>query len=412
MSANPPSARYVPGNPRPIGFQDVASSAHIDRASEALEGLVNEVNGRPDGGVESLKELAVCLCNVRFVPGSPFQLFGFHILSVRDGEFIDQREAGEEIRFAIVVNHPAEVQVESALAFLFQLIGRDRTVSAARKSGDLSDLDVQADDADSRADREFLDSMRFGWQEAAAAVARKAGEAGYRLRLRYQRDPLPQREELVERMPMFRELYDEVESIRRAVDNTVSTIGGSYPHMRFAGAPSVLRDTLQGNLVVFALRQFQNQTTRDAEVCGNGYLLFSEGADISPRCLAPESVEIGADGEYFEITDMGRKSLPRLLQLRGLDQIDSPYGISPFESTLYSLSNFRTFRQSADFATELIETGQATPDQLQWARQTMALSERVLSSTEERVSSLIGFHRDHLPEAKPDLYFPGQERFR
>jgi hypothetical protein len=410
MSANPPSARFEPGNPRPIGFQDVASRDHIDRASEALEELANEVNRGAVGGGE---EIAVCLCNVRFVPGSPFLLFGFYIHDVDgDGKFVDPSEEGREVRFAVVVNQPAEVQVESGLAFLFQLVERGRVIKEVLAEGDVSQIDRLTGEADQKADRDFADIARFGWREAAAAVARKARESGRTLRVRYQRDPFQSRDELARRMPALRQVYNEIDSARRAIDNTVSMVGGSHPHIRFSGAPARARDVAQSNLAVLAMRQFQNQATRDAEVCGNGYMVFAEDEDLSPRCLRPETVEVDLSGRYFEIVGNAHRRLDGVLHLRGLDQIDSPYGISVLESVLFALNDVRIYRESKAAAEKILAADAAKAEHREWAHKTIALADRTLSAIDERLSQLLGFPRDHLPEAKPDLYFLGQENLR
>jgi hypothetical protein len=409
MAMNPPSARFEPGNPRPIGFQDSASANHIDHASEALKDVADEVTLSASDG----KELAVCLCSVRFAPGSPFVLFGFHIMDIDEkGKFVDPTQEGHEIRFALVVNQPAEVQVESALAFLFQLVERQIAVQQAIARDEISEIDRLTQSADQAADREFADVIRFGWREAASTVGRKARDAGYVLRVRYQRDPLTSREELAQRMPALRSVYNEIDSARRAIDNTVSMIGGSHPHVRFGNAPSRARDLAQSNLATLAMRQFQNQVTRDAEVCGNGYMLFTEGADLSPRCLRPESVEIEARDRFYEIHENSRKPLDGVLHMRGLDQIDSPYGISVLESVLFALEQVRTFNQAKEFAEKILSSDEAKAEHRDWAEKNIALADRTLDAIEARLSQLLGFTRDHLPAAKPDLYFRGQEGLR
>jgi hypothetical protein len=410
VPANPPSARFEPGNPRPIGFQDVASRDHIDRAGEALDALAAEVNRAAVGNGE---ELRVCFCSVRFIPGTPFVLYGFHVLEVDDdGAFVDPKATGGEIRFALVVNHPAEIQVESALAFLFQLLERDRVVKAAQAADDVSEIDHQTQDADALGDRQFSDAIRFGWREAAAAAARRAHELGVRLQVRYQRDPFNSREELARRIPALRQVYNEIDSARRAIDNTVSMIGGGQAHIRLSGAPSKARDAAQSSLAVLAMRQFQNQVTRDAEVCGNGYMVIAEGSELTPRTIRPEAVEIDESGQYFEISANGRHRLEHVLHLRGVDQIDSPYGISALELVLFALEQVRTFKDSKAAAERILAADSAKAEHREWALKTIDLADRSLLAVDERLSQLLGFTRDELPAAKPDLYFRGQEELR
>lgn len=409
MTHNPPSIRYLPGNPKPIGFQDDPSSDHVDRASDALQDLARAINAAEPKG-QDLLELSVCLCSVRFAPGTPFELFGFHINEFDDqGGFLDPRREDGEVRFAVVVNHPTEAQVEVALGFLFELIERGTVVEKAKSSGDLTRIDLEAEAGDGRADAEFRDRMRFGWQEAAKRVAQLAGEAGHRLRIRYQRDVFASREEIVMRTPVLRRAYNELDSVRRAIDNTVSLVGGGHPHVRLPGAPAQARELVQAHLAIFGLRQFQNQTTRDAEVCGNGYALLSGSADIAPRCLRPENVVITSKGVYEEVVGGHRKPLEHVLHLRGLEQIDSRYGMSVLEPYLFAVHEVNIFRESKRLE-EVVRKRDDIPEEVKLqAPQMIALAERRLAAIEERLTRLLGFTRDSLPQAKTDLYFPGQE---
>lgn len=409
MAADPPSARFRQGDPRPIGFQEDPSAAHVDAAGEALVELAETVNRASKTGGD-YQELSVCFCSVYYSPGTPFQLYAFHINDIDgEGNFVDPRSEGAEVRLAVVVNHPAEVQVESALGFLFELIERGKAVEAAKVEDDLSQIDIQAEASDKRADAEFLDRMRFGWQEAARRAAQLASEAGLYLRVRYQRDVFTDRDELVRRVPALRAAYNRLDSVRRAVDNLVSMVGGGHPQIRFPGASTQMREVLQSNIAVLGLRQFQNQALRDAEVCGNGYLVIGQGREVAPRCLRPEEVEIIGDDEFIEWSDGERRPLAKVLHLRGLDQLDSPYGMSALEPYLFAVEQVRIFDQSRRLYERALEE-EAAPAQIREEAPAMIeLSRRSTDAVEARLTQLLGHSRDRLPAAKKDLYFPGQE---
>jgi hypothetical protein len=409
VSANPPSARFRQGDPRPIGFQEDPPAAHVDAASEALVDLAETVSRASKPGRDR-NELAVCLCSVYYSPGTPFQLYAFHINDIdAEGKFVDPRSEGAEVRLAVVVNHPAEVQVESALGFLFELIERGKAVEAAKANDDLSQIDIQAEASDKRAAAEFLDRMRFGWQEAARRVAQLAGEAGLCLRVRYQRDVFTEREELVRRLPALRTTYNRLDSVRRAVDNIVSMVGGGHPQIRFPGASTQMRELLQSNIAVFGLRHFQNQALRDAEVCGNGYLVSGQGREIAPRCLRPEEVEIVGDGEFIEWSNGKQQPLSNVLHLRGLDQLDSPYGMSVLEPYLFAADQVRVFDESRSLYERVLRDAAAPPQIREEAPRMIELSHRSIDAIEGKLTQLLGYSRDRLPAAKKDLYFPGQE---
>jgi hypothetical protein len=412
VSYDPPSVRHRPGDPKPIGFQDHPSAEHIDRTSDAIADLVRAVNdAKPKA--EGLNEQAVRICNVRFAPGSPFELYGFHINEFGpDEEFLDPRRDGGEIRFAVVVNHTTEVQIEVVLGFLFELVERGKVVEAAQRSGDVTRIDLDAQEGDKRAGEELTDRMRFGWREAAKRVAQLAAEEGLRLRLSYQRDVFTRREELVNRAPALRRVYNELDSVRRAVDNMVSMVGGSYPHLRYPGAPAQAREFAQAQLAIFGLRQFQNQTMRDAEVCGNGYMAFADGAEVAPRCLRPENVLITDSGSFAEVGPDGPLPLEGVIHLRGLEQIDSPYGMSVLEPHVFALNEARIARESRRLSEIALGRENLPEEFLLEAPKMIEQADRWEAAIEDRLTRILGFTRDSLPPAKSELYFPDQKDMR
>jgi hypothetical protein len=408
MAIRLPSARFEQGDPRPIGFQVDLQADHIDRAGEALDVLARRINASSTGTLE----LRVCLCHVRYMPGLPFELFGFHVPAIEEsGRFVDPWDPDAELRYALVVNHPADIQVETSLALLFQVLERHRVVEAARRRGDVTSIDKQAAEADDRADKEFLDCMRFGWQKAAEAVALKAKDAAVQLTVRYQRDPFNGREELTRRIPTLRTAYNDLATVRRAIDNTVSMIGGSHPQIRWASAPSRLREHLQTDLAALGIRQFMNQTTRDGEVCGNGYLVSSHGADLSPYCLRPEDVKIEASDRFLLVKNGEWREIQNVVHIRGIDQIDSLYGISVLEPVIYAVDQTRLFQSTKQLAEQALTDAQLE-SRWTWAQGSLAFADRGMDQLDQILSRLLGFTRDRLPAAREDLYFPGQEEMR
>jgi hypothetical protein len=326
----------------------------------------------------------------------------------QDGKFIDPVESDGEVRIAVIVNNPAEMQVEVALAYLFALIERSITIAHLKDQDDLSNIDAEAAKADDRAGREFLARIRYGWREAAAALSLKAEGAGLRLSVRYQRDPFPGRGEVVRRMASLRAAYNKFEIVRTAIDKMVSMVGGSYPQMRLlGGGADKAREFAQSQFALLGLRQFQNQVTRDAEVCGNGYLVLGEVGVPAPRCVRPESVEISGN-KFYEVTDAGKHQLKNVLHLTGIDQIDSPYGLSVLEPVVYAVDMVKLFSSTKEFAQRVLQESNDA-SQLEWAEQNIRLADRQFAGIEETLALLLNFHQDRLPEARNGLYFQGQD---
>jgi hypothetical protein len=402
-----PSESRRPGDPRPAGFQDAPDRNHLDSASEALTALVDAASMSATAG----RPLKVCFCNVRYAPGLPFNLYGFALQGVDEqtGALRDPIPEERELKYALVVNHPVELQRETALAFLFDLVQRQapyqQVVSGARQIDELPQLTTEADATSAETS---TDLMRFGWSTGAEALKRRAADFGYYLELRYQRDPFPTREETTQRIPALRRLYDENDVVRSAVDKTVSLVTGHGPELRASGQETI-RLFAQQSTVLSGLREFMNHTARDAHVCGNGYAQMGVFGGLPfVRCLPPERVEILGDKKVaLHQGDGDTAIVTRVLHMRGLEQLDSPYGISDWEPLLQQLEVAANTRKFVD----TWKNRDLPPAQREELRRSERMAEYMERHTKERVDRLTEYPRLHLPEPVASLYFRGQERY-
>jgi hypothetical protein len=402
-----PSDNTRPGDPRQVGFQVDPSEAHVERAALAAREVAELVSMSVPA---SARPLRVCFCLVLLPPRLPFNLFGFNVVGVEeDGSFRDEREDGGEIVYAAIVNQPVDLQRETMIAFLNDLVGRQEPLAdifAERRSiAELPEMTAAADAASAQASS---DALRFSLAHAADALKSRASGLGYRLEVRFRMDPLPERGDVIRRMPLLRELYDRQEDVHAAVDSTIAMLGGQPLALR--GGPEAIRQWTQGHAALLGTRQFMNQTLRDADVTGNGYLQSSfSGLDPTMRCLRPEDVEVIGE-EEFRIDGEGLIS-GSVLHLRGLEQFTSPYGISPWEPLLYVLQR----RRIADGAGEQMRAILAAPDASERVRERAQQSLRALAAieadTEERLEKLLWYPRRSLGSIREDLYFSGQESF-
>jgi hypothetical protein len=130
-----------------------------------------------------------------------------------------------------------------------------------------------------RAKQEFRDAIRGGWASATRTIARAALEANLPLRVRYETDVLPTREDIVRRIPRLRDAYNTIDIAREAVDKTVSLVGGKDPRLSAVGLTQADEDKIQRQVSAMNLRLWISQTIRDAQVCGNGYAVTRELPD-------------------------------------------------------------------------------------------------------------------------------------
>lgn len=405
-----PSERPRPGDPRQVGFQNDPSAEHIESSASAIRAIADQAT--MDGSLDA-RPLRVCFCHTRLAPRLPFNLYGFHLVGIDEtGRVRDSLDDDYEIRYALVVNQPVSLQTEVAVRFLFDLVGRQGPIAdvAADRTA-FADLPSLVASADAAAAETSWDSLRFSLTHAVSTLQSRAKAAGYRLVLRYEVDPLPTRASVEERLPALRKLYNDQPDVRDAVDRTVTAFAAHRSEIR--GGPESVRAMVQQQTSLLGVRQFLNQTLRDADVCGNGFLEFRfVGLDPSLRCLRPEAVEVlGEESFILHAEDGPIEVKNHVLHLRGLEQIESQYGISPWEPLLYVIQRNEIVEHVRQFAAEARRRGlrEAQEEALEGL-------ERVIASVEAQVKNsldaLLWFPRRGLPEPSGSLYFSGQEQMR
>jgi hypothetical protein len=168
---------------------------------------------------------------------------------------------------------------------------------------------------------------------------------------------------------------------------------------------------VQRHIASLGIRQWVSQTLRDADVCGNGYLV-SGGASLPTLYnLRPEDVEIIGPGDFRVLrSGASERVMGNVSHLVGIAQFESSYGISMLEPVLAEYRTREIFLTVTQFAEKVIaerpsESGEAT-----WARRALELASRSLAASDERVGRLLWYPREWLRDAREGLYFPGQER--
>src|SRR5581483_3845277 len=333
-----PSERYqIAGIPE--GFSPFPEADHIGRASEAISELATFLDqlSRP-----AERELALKFCHVLLPPGMPMNLFGFHVWTVdADGALIEPLSGEDELILALIVNQPVELQIENAVSFLYTLAERQRTLAAVMAGeDDILDLPEHAADADRTAAGETVERFRYGWREAARGAVDALATVGIAVSVRYEVDVFPDRDSIDRRLPLLRRLYNEIEPVKLSIDRIVGSIGGSAGTVRGSG-PEEIRGWTQQQLSLLDIRRYMNHALRDAEVCGNGYLIFNEFEPFAPYAGRPEDVRV-AEGGRLEVREATGWQLPGkpILHVRGIEQVESPYGISMLEPFMYAIERF------------------------------------------------------------------------
>jgi hypothetical protein len=405
-----PSVRFENDDPRPVGFVSEVDESHLEATRAALTDVADAV---ADVTGDQEPRLRVRFSSVRYMPGLPFVLYGFHIPKLdASGGFVDEVRASDEITYAVVANHAIEVQRETAVLFLYDLLFRQEALAPILASaGAPPGIDQITIESESQSHLEFADRIRAGWSQAARAIAQRAMASGLALTARYEIDVLPSRADVVGRMPVWRQVYNEIDLAREFIDKSVSMIGGRDPRISAPGLTLAQEDRLQRHIASIGVRQRISQTQRDAEVCGNGYLVVATGPEPGLYNLRPEEVEIVGPEEFRLVRDGTTQVVEgRVAHMRGIDQFSSPYGISRLEPLMSAYRSQTVFSEATVFARQVLDERPPDSPEAEWARATLALAERSLASTNERLNTLLSYPRDWLADAREGLYFPGQER--
>lgn len=407
-----PSEMYEPGHPIPIGSTLTPDTEHIQASGKALAEIAAEFSG---GAGEAL---SVRLCSFRLDPLLSPNLFGFHVYEFDNaGNPLDSIGGDTILLYAVVVNHSISLQQEIAALFLMQLINRQARQRELNKAGDTDvELDIEMakeDEAALQQLRERFNPLTFSWRSLAQQAHSRASEAGIKLSVEYGADVFPDEQQIRNRIPWLRRIYNDVNGVRSAIDKLVSAAGKEGPSIRAAGGSSQMRDFLQQWGSDMDLQHYFNQAVRDAEVCGNGYAAMQTVDPVGFYNLRPETVAITPDG--FEATTPDGPLVLRseaVIHLTGIDQVQSPYGISMIEAFMPSVVAIARYDSIEKGGRHLLTRPQLPAELEKRAQGYINLAQRGRKNMEEAINDLLWFPSDHLPEPATGLYFEGHSRMQ
>jgi hypothetical protein len=312
--------------------------------------------------------------------------------------------------YAVIANHPVEIQIQHTIAFLARLVAR-RTITRGGLSEVISEIDSIASKVDAEADKEVADLLRAdGWRAAARAVRVRAEVSGRALVVSSHAALFTDAQVKLQ-IPIVRRVYNESKKIRAAIDTLATMM--SQGMMMVGGSSAEIAGFARDHLDLGLNRTFMAHVIRDAYVCGNGYLVLGPVPDEDMRLLLPESVTIRDDGCYAEATTTGvvvhRGNY--VMHVKGASQAHSRYGVSLLEP-------FVVLQAQREIAESILQCAVA------WDRDDMPaeirheavgrrpLADRVLAQTARDTDAILGpvLATNSLQIDVPDpLYFSGFE---
>jgi hypothetical protein len=239
-----------------------------------------------------------------------------------------------------------------------------------------------------------------------------ANASGFDLAMSYQGDPLPTREDVVSRHRVLKDAYNSIDEVRLLVDRFVSFFG-RQDRFRVAGGSDRDRAYLQGSSGVMHTSEYLSHLTRDAQVLGNGFATFHTTPSPAMSLQDPSLVEVTAEDSFWRIESSSTRVpiTDHILHLRGIEQMNSAYGISMLEPLVASYEILRTTLRARETSLEYASGPNPTQEMIDWARDCEQLHQQTASNFASTVQNMYFLPLQHWAFEPGDLYFTGYERY-
>jgi hypothetical protein len=324
-----------------LGFILSPDNAHLNSSGAALRMLAAEVNAATMalGDEGERRHLTVRLSHADHHGLLAPLLYGFHLTGVEGNEPTDDVGRGV-VRYVLLLNQPVGVQVQTALLFLAQLVARQQHVERVlRHEEPATSLDQMVVELDEMAQSDIRDELRFGWQAAARAVARQAGDAGIRLLVEYAPAAVSTWEEWAVRLPALRRVYNQVPAARDAVDRVVAAVAaGELVAVGHDVVPTVVERFTQ-RTANMQVHRYTAHALRDALVTGAGCLALTQMEPVGVYAIRPDELDLLPDGRARRRSSVLMDEESPVL-FTAITQPGSLYGLGMLEVLLPSLRQF------------------------------------------------------------------------
>lgn len=401
------------------------TAEHMRSSATALTGVADAISSAAPASVGA-RPLYVRLAHMDHGAFLSPLLFGFSVLPAMEQRskpmevplvgtrppahlFRAPNEVTEEAPFtyAVVANHSVATQIQHVLSTLSRLVARQELVGKGLDAAQLSDLDQAGAATDESADHLVSELLRSGgWRAAARAVGARSSAIGQPLVVKFS-STLMSPDELARRAPSLRHVYNNWPVVRETVDAVATLMsqglsvggGANGPGQAFA------RDLLD----LSQIRTYLAHLSRDAFVCGNGYLSFGSTPDEDLRLLRPETVRLEDPKTAIETIDGKETRHTQILHVPGARQGAGLYGMSSIEPLLQQEINRELWLHQLEIADAWTE--EAAPKSFwEHAQMMLPLSQRSLAAGEELAKATLSTVRSMEVQVPRELYFPGAER--
>ncbi|MFF5075564.1 hypothetical protein ACFY36_00810 [Actinoplanes sp. NPDC000266] len=312
----------------------------------------------------------------------------------------------DPFNYAVVINSSVEQQIEVCLNAIESTLSRAKVAAKFLKNSDMATLNHDIQQSDTATQKHTAESVRmFGWQATAKRLKQRAEAASTPLVVTFG-NPIFDVSDLAIRTPVLRRVYNEMPSVRRAID-VVATLLSRGLTLRGNASDTNMRKILD-MLDIGALRNYLAHLARDAFVCGNGYLSFSDAPDVDIRLLKPENTRLCDDPSYAINLTSGERV--RVLHITGATQLNSRYGVSQLEPLVAIVGQHDILMSQLYLADASSIAPSAPTEAKDWAARSTSPIEAMAADARSKVSVLLGEVTNSFADPPQDLYFSGLER--
>lgn len=339
-------------------------------------------------------------------------LNSFAVFKFENGEPIDP-DGTEEHPFHFAVNSAmsGRLQVETVAASLLATLRRQKAVASFQAAGGLTDLPAQVAAADqtSREESSSLSALLLAGE--TDAVANLLALYGRTLRFSWRPHWVDDHASFAARLPFLARAYNEIESVKDAVDRVVSATVGSGGRM--SSASEMARREAERMSIQGMIWRYMSHSIRDAELAGLGAVSMSVNG-VSPRIrlVRPSLVRVGrerADVEEWDEREKRWEPVPNAFYLPGAAQRAGGFPLSALEPMIPSIRTYFVMKSVVDEISRFEASGD---DRAALLSEQRAVAEGLLGVGLQGLADMLKPVMDVFPSPRPGLYFRGYETWR
>lgn len=388
----------------------------------SLEDFMKELDRRASTSPRQSKDMHFAVARTSVDALLPQDLFAYAVYHFDEAGQAVPPDGSEQrpILFAINGDQPGGVQVNAFLSSVLSTLHRqsvlesvrtDRTELAPGFSTRVGELDESA-----RAESERLIRASHVAGHVGPIVERLTN-FGWNLKFKFRVTLREGLDDVRAAMRFFGAAYNEFEAVRDVIDKFAYTVAGAGWHV-VGGVSEEVRTFLESRLRSMNMAQMLAQLTRDAQLLGTGCMVFTTSSDVAARLIKPTRMKVegwspsSSDGRVIDEATGRSWELSEALLDRGVNQENSPYGLSILEPAMPSIYAIQSMERVVAQLQEMkrkVEKSNVRKPSAKDIQARIEVAEEGRVAAERSLKRLFWFRNAPLRLDRSELYLPGQE---